>query len=200
MLYIDFCRAPKGVWVGCVQYNNGRVFSHGRTLDHLVTNIKTMVNHTWRLSTASVILSSKQMEKDEFEQKHLLYASSRFKGKYWKEKTEVQKIKLPKETRAKKVVVDGVLYNSISEAEKVLGIKPDTLGQALRHNQQFCLEHVVGYADNLPQFKKPDIPTIKEEKQMPKEEKKGNYTYEEKDGILYVYEKKLVAKYEIEKQ
>ena len=115
-------------------------------------------------------------------------------------------------TKSKKVVVDGVLYDSISKAERTLGLKQDTLGQALRHNKQFCLGHVIGYADNLPQFKKPDIPsmpiaekhyekeTIKKENVMPKEEKKGNYTYEEKDGVLYVYEKKLVAKYEIEKQ
>lgn len=200
MLYIDFCRAPKGVWVGCVQHNNGRVFSHGRTMDHLVANIKAMVSHTWRMSAASVILSSKQMEKDEFEQKHLSYASTRFKGKYWNETTISYQKKEKGTTKRKKVVVDGVLYNSIGEAEKTLGIKDNTLGQALRNNQQFCLGHVIGYAANLPQFKKPEIQKIKEEEPMLKEEKKGNYTYEEKDGVLYVYEKKLVAKYEIEKQ
>lgn len=189
MLYIDFCRAPKGVWVGCIQYNNERVFSHGRTLDLLVSNMKAMVNHTWRKSAASVILSSKDMERDEFEQKHLIYASPTFKGRYWnkeKEKTEMSTIKLPKDNKIKKVVVDGVLYKNITSAEKELGIRINTLG------------HTVAYADNLPQFQ-----ITKKEEEMPKtkqEEKKGNYTYEEKDGVLYVYEKKLVAKYEIEKK
>ena len=54
MLYIDFCRNQKrGLWVGCVEYNNGRAFASGRTMDLLVSNMKTMVNRTWRISATN---------------------------------------------------------------------------------------------------------------------------------------------------
>ena len=171
MLYIDFCRAPKGFWVGCVEYNNGKTFASGRTMDLLVKNMKMMVNHTWKISARNVMLSSRQMEIGEFESKYIQFMSTKFRGKFWNqkietEKTEENKVKTIKRGRTQglKVVVDGVLYNTISEAATKLGLKGDTLGQALRYNRTMCMGHVIAYANDLPQFK------INEK---PKEEKKS---------------------------
>ena len=141
------------------------------------------------------------MEAGEFEQKHMLYASKKFKGKFWNEKTETIKTKDNSKKR-KKVVVDGVLYDSISEAERAINMKQDTIGQALRHKQKICMGHSIAYADELPQFKIQEpvkVETTKTEYGVTKHTE-AKYSYEEKNGILYVYERKLVAKYEIEKQ
>ena len=199
MLYIDFCKAPKGFWVGCAEYNNGRAFASGRTLDLLVANMKAMAYHTWKVSAYNVMLSSRQMEIGEFESKHAKFMSTKFRGKFWNQKVEEPKVKTTrKNTRKIKVVVDGVLYDSLSEAETKLGFKPDTLGQALRHGQSMTLGHTIAYANDLPQFKKPETPKIEKPKEEVKTED-AKFSYEEKDGVLYVYEKKLVAKYKIEK-
>jgi len=201
MLYIDFCKAPKGFWVGCVEYNNGRAFASGRTMEFLVKNMKTMAYHTWRMSAYNIMLSSRQMERGEFESKHARFMSAKFRGKFWNEKIEKQKEE-PKTTIKKrnlkriKVVVDGVLYNSISEAESKTGMKPDTLGQALRHGQRVTLGHTIAYANDLAEPVKVETTKIENAIQLNTEEAK--YSYEEKEGTLYVYEKKLVAQYKIE--
>ena len=51
------------------------------------------------------------------------------------------------------IVVDGVKYDSITEAEQILNIKKDTFGQALRNGRNTALGHIIQYADELPQFK-----------------------------------------------
>lgn len=200
MLYIDFCKAPKGFWVGCAEYNNGRAFASGRTLDLLVANMKAMAYHTWKVSAYNVMLSSKQMEIGEFESKHAKFMSTKFRGKFWNQKVEEPKVKTTrKNTRKIKVVVDGILYNSLSEAETKLGFKPDTLGQALRHGQTMTKGHTIAYANDLPQFKKAEEkPCMVEKEETVVKENKIKYFYEKKDGMLCVYKKELVAQYEIE--
>lgn len=142
MIYVDFCKSPKGFWVGCGEYQNGRAYASGRTLDILVKHIKTVVYRTWGMSARNVVLSSRQMEQGEFEAKHLAYMGNKFKGKFWNEQ------------KAKKLTV----------------------------------------------VKKPTIET--EEKEEPKEKEKKRestkFIYEEKNGVLYVYEKKLVGEYQLE--
>lgn len=197
MIFVDFCKGPKGYWVGCAEFQNGRAFASGRTLDILVDHIKTMVYRTWKISARNVMLSSRQMEVGEFQAKHFVYMSTRFKGKFWNEKPKYyQQVAKGRPRNKKSVIVDGNLYDNISEAENKLRLKRDTLGQALRHNQTTTMGHTIAYA------KKDQLLTkTKEEKQETKPVfKTSGYTYEEKDGVLYVYEKKLVAKYDIEKQ
>jgi len=146
MIFVDFCKGPKGYWVGCAEFQNGRAFASGRTLDILVDHIKTMVYRTWKISARNVMLSSRQMEVGEFQAKHYAYMSARFKGKFWNEKP---KYYTPK-TSVKKA--ENVILNKEEKQEEITGkIRKDT-----------------------PKF-----------------------TYEEKDGVLYVYETKLVAKFEI---
>lgn len=148
MIFVDFCKGPKGYWIGCAEYQNGRAFASGRTIDILVDHIKTMVYKTWRISARNVMLSSRQMEIGEFEAKHKRFMSARFLGKFWNEKP---KYYMPK-TSVKKE--ENVVLNKEEKQEITGKIKKDT-----------------------PKF-----------------------TYEEKDGVLYVYEKRLVAKFDIEKQ
>jgi hypothetical protein len=141
MIYVDFCKSPKGFWVGCGEYQNGRAYASGRTIDILVKHIKTVVYRTWGVSARNVILSSRQMEQGEFQAKHGMFMSSKFKGKFWNE---------PKQ---KKVTV-------------VTELKIET----------------------------------EEPKEKEKEKKKesAKFIYEEKNGVLYVYEKKLVGEYQLE--
>ena len=51
MIYIDFCKGTNGLWIGCAEYNNGRYFATGRTLDILVKNIKTGGAKVFRCSS-----------------------------------------------------------------------------------------------------------------------------------------------------
>lgn len=139
MMYIDFCKSPKGFWVGCGEYQNGRVFASGRTLDILTKHAKTMAYKTWRMSARNIILSSRQMEQGEFESKHGAYMCNRFKGKFWNEKPrQIYMVREEKE-------------------EKKETVEPKT--------------------------------TRKES---------TKFIYEEKNGVLYVYEKKLVGEYQLE--
>lgn len=145
MIYIDFCKGPKnGLWIGCAEYNNGKYFATGRTLDIMVTNIKTGGARIFNVSARQFILSSKQMETGEFESKYIKFASNIFKGRFW---YNYETIKPKEETK--------------TESKK----KVEQMAQ---------------------------IPSVQEFKQDKK------YLYEIKDGVLYVYEKKLVAKYEVE--
>ena len=145
MIFVDFCKGPKGFWVGCAEFQNGRAFASGRTLDILLDHIKTMVYRTWKISARNVMLSSRQMEVGEFQTKHFMFMSPKFKGKFWNEKP---KHYIPK--------------TSVKKAENVISNKEE----------------------------KQEI-TGKIRKDTPK------FTYEEKDGVLYVYETKLVAKFEV---
>lgn len=144
MVYVDFCKSPKGYWVGCGEYNNGRVFASGRTIDILVEHIKTMAYKTWKMSARNVILSSRQMETGEFEEKHKRFMSVRFIGKFWNAFTKKELVKARVETHQKEKTSVKVAKNVISKPENKTG-----------------------------------------------------YTYEEKDGILYVYETKLIAQYKL---
>lgn len=144
MLFVDFCKSPKGLWVGCGEYNNGRIFASGRTLDILVDHIKNQAYKTWRMSARNVLLSSKQMETGEFEMRHKRFMSARFLGKFWNSFTKKQLKKARVETHQKEETSVKVAKNVISKPENKTG-----------------------------------------------------YTYEEKDGILYVYETKLIAQYEV---
>lgn len=145
MIYIDFCKGPKnGLWIGCAEYNNGKYFATGRTLDIMVTNIKTGGARTFNVSARQFILSSKQMETGEFESKYIKFASNIFKGRFW--------------------------YNN-----ETIKPKEETKTESKKEVEQMA-----------------QIPSVQEFKQDKK------YLYEIKDGILYVYEKKLVAKYEVE--
>ena len=150
------------------------------------------------------MLSSRQMEIGEFQAKHFMFMSPKFKGKFWNEKPKYYQPVTKYTPRNKKsVIVDGNLYDSISEAEEKLGLKGDTLGQALRHNQTTTMGHTIAYAKTHQLLtEKPVETSIKITKNVisKPETKTGGFTYEEKDGVLYVYEKKLVAKYDIEKQ
>lgn len=145
MLFVDFCKGPKGYWIGCAEFQNGRAFASGRTIDILVDHIKTMVYKTWRISARNVMLSSRQMEVGEFQAKHFAYMSARFKGKFWN----------PITVKPKKQQPDWTKLIPRDEA------KPEV------------------------------VITGKIKKDTPK------FTYEEKDGVLYVYETKLVAKFEV---
>lgn len=145
MIYIDFCKGPKnGLWIGCAEYNNGKYFATGRTLDIMVTNIKTGGARIFNVSARQFILSSKQMETGEFESKYIKFASNIFKGRFW--------------------------YNN-----ETIKPKEETKTESKKEVEQMA-----------------QIPSVQEFKQDKK------YLYEIKDGILYVYEKKLVAKYEVE--
>jgi hypothetical protein len=143
MIYVDFCKSPKGFWVGCGEYQNGRAYASGRTIDILVKHIKTVVYRTWGISARNVILSSRQMEQGEFQAKHMAYMGNKFKGKFWNE---------PKPTKLK------VITEPVIEREEP------------------------------------------KEKEEVKEKKKEStkFIYEEKNGVLYVYEKKLVGQYQLE--
>ena len=70
-----------------------------------------------------------------------------------KEPKERKKRKTAKTYWQKRIVVDGILFESIKKAEEHFGIKPDTFGQALRHGQTHSKGHVISYANELPQFK-----------------------------------------------
>lgn len=142
MIYVDFCKSPKGFWVGCGEYQNGRAYASGRTIDILVKHIKTVVYKTWGISARNVMLSSRQMEQGEFEAKHLAYMGNKFKGKFWNE---------PKPQKLKVVTKQTI---ETEEAEKP------------------------------------------KEKETKRESTK--FIYEEKNGVLYVYEKKLVGEYQLE--
>lgn len=141
MIYVDFCKSPKGFWVGCGEYQNGRAYASGRTMDILVKHIKTVVYRTWGISARNVILSSRQMEQGEFEAKHLMFMGNKFKGKFWNEPK-------PKKLTA--------VTKTIIETEK---------------------------------------PKSKEKE---KKRESTKFIYEEKNGVLYVYEKKLVGEYQLE--
>lgn len=140
MIYVDFCKGPKGLWVGCGEYQNGRAFASGRTMDILMTHIKTVVYKTWKISARNVMLSSRQMELGEFEAKHLVYMNNKVRGKIWNE---------PKPKKIKVSVVQ-----------------------------------------------EPEKEKIEEQKTQKRESTK--FIYEEKNGVLYVYEKKLVGEYQLE--
>lgn len=145
MIYIDFCKGPKnGLWIGCAEYNNGKYFATGRTLDVMVQNIKTGGARVFHVSARQFILSSKQMEPGEFESKYIKFASNIFKGRFW--------------------------YN-----HETIKPKEETKTESKKEVEQMA-----------------QIPSVQEFKQDKK------YLYEIKDGILYVYEKKLIAKYEVE--
>lgn len=141
MIYVDFCKSPKGFWVGCGEYQNGRAYASGRTLDILVKHIKMVVYKTWGISARNVMLSSKQMEQGEFEAKHLAYMNNKTKGKFWSE---------PKQ---KKITV---VAEPVIEREE----PKDEVKEKKRESTKFI--------------------------------------YEEKNGVLYVYEKKLVGEYQLE--
>lgn len=141
MIYVDFCKGPKnGLWIGCAEYNNGKYFATGRTLDILMKNIKHGGTRIFRCSAVQFVLSSKQMETGEFEQKYYKFMSTLFRGKYWNNYSSIVK-PIQKENKIE---------------EKPVETKQETLPQ-----------------------------------------NKGKYLYEVKDGVLCVYEKKLIAKYEV---
>lgn len=69
-------------------------------------------------------------------------------------------------TKKTPVIVDGIRYDSVSEAEVRCGLKRDTLGQALRKNQKTSKGHTIAYAETNAMEGKMPIVDIK-----PKEEK-----------------------------
>lgn len=80
MYYIQFCRAPSQMWVGCVMYKNGAYFASGRTLDHMVESVKKRLYQVDRVPFSSVVLESKQSLPSELP---LAKMSKIFRTKYW---------------------------------------------------------------------------------------------------------------------
>lgn len=73
----------------------------------------------------------------------------------------IPKYRKKKIRNAKKVVVDGVVYKTISEAEAKLGIKKDTLGQALRKGKTKSVGHTIAYYnENTPVIEEPKQPIV----------------------------------------
>lgn len=46
--------------------------------------------------------------------------------------------------------MDGVLYNSGTEAACAVGLKPVTLNKALREHRKICMGHTCEYANQQP--------------------------------------------------
>lgn len=80
MYYIKFCRAPSQYWVGQVVYKNGTFFSYGRTLDHMVKNVKTRLFNFDKVSGSSIILETRQSLPSEMA---LDKMTKKFTTKYW---------------------------------------------------------------------------------------------------------------------
>lgn len=135
MMYIDFCKSPQGMWIGCGEHQNGRTFASGRTLDILVKHTKTSAYKIWKMTARNVMLSTRQMEQGEFEAKHGRFMPKKFKTRFWNHKEITETVQKPQEQQKEEV------------------------------------------------------------KEKPTKEK---HTYEEKNGVLYVYVKKLIRKYELE--
>ncbi len=53
-------------------------------------------------------------------------------------------------SRGNKVIVDGVLYNSGTQAALAVGLKPVTLNKALREHRKECMGHTCEYANQQP--------------------------------------------------
>ena len=110
----------------------------------MVKNIKMGGAKIFNVSARQFILSSKQMETGEFEQKYYKFMNNIFKGKFWN---------------------NHGMTTMIKEAQEIEPKKEEQM---------------------------PCVPSIEKNK------KDTKYLYEIKDGVLYVYEKKLIAKYEVE--
>lgn len=80
MYYIKFCRAPSQYWVGQVVYKNGTFFSYGRTLDHMVKNVKTRLFNHDKVSGSAIILETRQSLPSEMA---LDKMTQMFTTKYW---------------------------------------------------------------------------------------------------------------------
>lgn len=94
---------------------------------------------------------------------------------------------------AKKVVVDGVVYHSVTEAEESLGMKRDTLGQALRKGQTECMKHQIAYYKDVK-----NKPSVIEEQKLPivdfkpKKEEKTTITIDSDDPAIQAINDKIV--------
>lgn len=80
MYYIKFCRAPSQYWVGQVVYKNGTFFSYGRTLDHMVKNVKTRLFNFDKVPASSIILETRQSLPSEMA---LDKMTQMFTTRYW---------------------------------------------------------------------------------------------------------------------
>ena len=96
---------------------------------------------------------------------------------------------------AKGVVVDGVVYRSVQEAEKKCGFKRDTLGQALRHGQKESMGHTISYYHDVVETPKYDAP--KQPTQPKVETDNTEYLYKVESGYLKIYRKELCKEYKI---
>jgi len=119
------------------------------------------------------------------------------KNEYKSSEPKITKI-MPKyrkkrSTIAKKVVVDGVVYDSVKEAENSLGFKRDTLGQALRKGQTECMKHQIAYYKDFKN--KPSV--IEEPKQpivdyKPKKEEKASIIVNSDDPVIKMINERIV--------
>ena len=89
------------------------------------------------------------------------------------------------------VIVDGVKYDSIQEAEEKCGFKRDTLGQALRHGQTKTKGHTIAYADEIPTEKPIEIQKIMECK--PEKETKISIIVNSDDPAIEAINDKIVS-------
>jgi len=128
---------------------------------------------------------------DKNENKYYRQDKMKTKNEYKSSEPKITKI-MPKynkkrSTIAKKVVVDGVVYHSVKEAEESLGMKRDTLGQALRKGQTECMEHQIAYYKDFKN--KPSV--IEEPKPVieTKEEKVSIIVNSEDPAIKAINEK-----------
>lgn len=95
---------------------------------------------------------------------------------------EQKKKRHRKESYNKKaVIVDGVRYESISDAEAKLGVKKDTFGQALRAKRYRSLGYSICYADEQ-----------KSENNLKNTEEKENITIDTEDPVIKLLNEQLV--------
>ena len=107
--------------------------------------------------TMSLKMEVKGYFEDAEKNKYYRMDKMKTKNKYNTSSAKVTHKRTKKSRRkiswSRAIVVDGVKYDSITEAEQILNIKKDTFGQALRNGRNTALGHIIQYADELPQFK-----------------------------------------------
>lgn len=95
----------------------------------------------------------------------------------------------PRKKRA--VLIDGIKYDSIGEAEIKCGFRADTLGKALRNGQHESKGHTIAYADEIPAEKPIEIQKIMECK--PEKETKVSIIVNSDDPAIEAINDKIVS-------
>ena len=145
-MYAKWMRAPSGYYIGVIEFNNGHYYSHGRTADHLETNLKFHMYQKCRISQSQV-----HLEQSPSESIDLQYAHPKFISAYVKPKAN-------KGTNEPVIIKNKIVQPPKMELEHISEIDKNT-GELVIYELKEIARYKMRKQEEIKEEKKTIIPT-----------------------------------------